>query len=159
MDDDDFYGDEDRCIGAEQTTNHVASKLYKDGYRIGKAKEEEKLMQEGFDIGFHRGVMIGRACGELYGACRVSLQSSTTTTTASNTIENTTPEEALKQIERLLFEELPHMDEYIDNTWIEELRNAVLAVAVDLEPKFHLFMEHIEEFGGSSTTTTTTNTT
>ena len=114
-------------------------------------------MQEGFDIGFHRGVMIGRACGELYGTCRMSLQSSYP---ASSTISST-PDEALKEVERLLFEELPHMDGDIETTWIDELRHAVLAIAVDLEPKFHRFMQQIEEFGNGSTTLpplTTTNT-
>ena len=155
MDDDDFYGNDEegsRCVGAEQTSNHVASKLYKDGYRVGKAKEEEKLMQVGFDIGFHRGVMIGRACGELYGACRVFLQSSNP---ASSTSSDVTLD-ALKEIERLLFEELPHMEGDIENAWINELRNAVLSIEVELEPKFHLFMQHIEEFGGRTAITTNT---
>ena len=154
--DDDFYADDDdigsRCVGAEKTINQVASKLYKDGYRIGKAKEEEKLMQEGFDVGFHRGVMIGRACGELYGACRVSLQSSNPSSSTSGITHD-----AMKEIERLLFDELAHMDGDIAHTWINELHNAVLAIAVDLEPKFHLFLQHIEEFH-TATTTTTTNT-
>lgn len=153
--DGDFYADDDdigsRCVGAEQTTNQVSSKLYKDGYRIGKAKEEEKLMQEGFDVGFHRGVMIGRACGELYGACRVSAQ----TSNSSSSSTSNTALDAMKEIERLLFDDLAHMDGDIAHTWIDELRNAVLTIAVDLEPKFHLFMEHIEEF---HTVTTTTNT-
>ena len=154
MDDDEFYADDEfgsRCVGAEQTEKQVASKLYKDGYRIVKAKEEEKLMQEGFDVGFHRGVMIGRACGELYGACRVFLQSSNPTSNSSDS----TPD-AMKEIERLLFEELPHMGGDIEDIWIDELRTAVLAIVVDMEPKFQLFVQHIEEF--RSTTTTTTNT-
>jgi len=43
-----------------------SSKLYNDGYRIGKAAEEERLGQAHFDRHYARGATLGSACGAMY---------------------------------------------------------------------------------------------
>jgi hypothetical protein len=74
-DEDDFFGDED-CVkptsskpkssNNDPTTRHVRQ----SGFRDGKAKEEEKVMQEGFDIGFEHGMVMGKVIGKLYALIR-----------------------------------------------------------------------------------------
>ncbi len=141
--DDDLYGDDDMtsdgpCQGAQKTANQIGSKLYNDGYRIGKAKEEEHLMQVGFDVGFQRGVILGRACGELYGACR-----------ALAVLSTADFQHELQQVDHLLFEDLPTLDnETIDTEWMAKLRAAILAISIELAPKIDQFEEKVMAIDG-----------
>ena len=66
MDDDSDFGEgDDRGMEAADMRK-MADKLGKDGFRIGKAQEEEKQMQIGFDQGFDRGLQLGKVCGSIY---------------------------------------------------------------------------------------------
>lgn len=130
--DDDLYGgandaddriigtDPHRCTGAERTANREAAKLYNDGYRVGKAHEEERLMQAGFDSGFARGVIVGKLCGELYGACRTAAAADPSSIAA------------MARLEQLIFEDLPALGDNnpLDDAWLQELR----AVAETVSP-------------------------
>ena len=63
---DEFYGDDGNINAIEEAdSKKVNRKLYNDGYRDGKAAEEERLVQCGFDHGFEKGIKIGMACGSL----------------------------------------------------------------------------------------------
>ena len=104
--DDDLYGGDDgtadrrRCTGGERTANREAAKLYNDGYRVGKAHEEERLMQVGFDSGFERGVVVGKLCGELYGACRAA--AATAAASAADPSQSLSPSPTAAAMARLL---------------------------------------------------------
>lgn len=137
--DDDLYGDDDMtCQGAQKTADQIAKKLYNDGYRIGKAKEEELLMQVGFDAGFQRGVLLGRACGELYGSCRALGPSSTANL-----------EYLMQQVEYLLFEDLPNLDnESIDAEWVLKLRATILTISMELAPEMDQFEDKLKAIEG-----------
>ena len=47
----------------------VEKKLFNEGYRKGKAEEEELILQEDFDKGLVAGLNFGDALGEYYGKC------------------------------------------------------------------------------------------
>ena len=129
MDCDDFFGDDD-TVNDEATTRKVASKLYNDGYRIGKAKEEEIQMQIGFDEGFERGILSGRICGKLYASCREYLSNHVRTAAeASLTMTN---------LEAILFESIAESGSITDES-VMRIRSAVLSMSSDLEPAVALF--------------------
>ncbi len=71
---DDFFGEDDDFFGGEvqnKKDNQTTSRHVKQaGFRDGKAKEEEKVMQEGFDVGFDQGMVIGKVIGKLYSLVR-----------------------------------------------------------------------------------------
>lgn len=41
-------------------------RMYNNGYRTSKVMHEEALVQEGFDHGYEKGILIGRLVGALY---------------------------------------------------------------------------------------------
>lgn len=129
MDSDDFFGDDD-AINDEATTRKVASKLYNDGYRIGKAKEEEVQMQVGFDRGFERGMLSGRTCGALYASCREYLSNHLDATAESSL--------AMSNLEALLFESIAESG-YISDESISKISSFVLSMSRELEPAVILF--------------------
>ena len=129
MDSDDFFGDDD-AINDEATTRKVASKLYNDGYRIGKAKEEEVQMQIGFDKGFERGMLSGRTCGTLYASCREYLSNHLDATAESSL--------AMSNLEALLFESIAESG-YISDDSISKITSFVLSMSRKLEPAVILF--------------------
>lgn len=102
MDDDDDFGEsmDDRFM-AEANLRKVADKLGKDGFRIGKAIEEERQMQIGFDEGFESGIHLGKICGNLYGKACVVVEGSSA------------PEQRalLTALQHLLFEIVPENEE------------------------------------------------
>jgi len=137
--DDDLYGGDDgtadrrRCTGGERTANREAAKLYNDGYRVGKAHEEERLMQVGFDSGFERGVVVGKLCGELYGACRAAAATAAAAA-AADPSQSSSPSPtaaAMARLEVLIFEDLPARgcDGPLDTAWLQELQATAAAVA------------------------------
>ena len=129
MDCDDFFGDDD-VINDEATTRKVASKLYNDGYRIGKAKEEEVQMQIGFDKGFERGMLSGRTCGKLYASCREYL-SNHVHTTAEATV-------AMSNLEAVLFESIAESG-FITDDSVTKIGSIVLSMSRELESAVILF--------------------
>lgn len=66
MDSDSDFGEGDERDMQEANMRKMTDKLNKDGFRIGKAQEEEKQMQIGFDEGFDRGLCLGKVCGDIY---------------------------------------------------------------------------------------------
>ena len=62
--DDDVESERRALVSRE--IDKISSKLYNDGYRIGKAAEEERLGQACFDRHYARGAALGSACGEMY---------------------------------------------------------------------------------------------
>jgi hypothetical protein len=134
--DDDFFGDDsdDKCISSDNaTTKKVSSKLYNDGYRIGKSKEEEVQMQLGFDDGFQRGIVTGRACGELYAACRI-LSSKLINSGVDINGQNKT----IEDIEKLLFEGVAD-NEFVDDETMVSLKLLVMSLSTDLDSAFMVF--------------------
>jgi hypothetical protein len=129
MDSDDFFGDDD-AMNDEATTRKVASKLYNDGYRIGKAKEEEVQMQVGFDRGFERGMISGRTCGALYASCRQYLSNHLDATAESSL--------AMSNLEALLFESIAESGCITDDS-ISKISSVVLSMSRELEPSVILF--------------------
>ena len=133
--DDDFFGDE---VGDndEATSRKVSSKLFNDGYRIGKGKEEELQMQIGFDEGFERGMMLGRVCGKLYAACRLSLLNENITGVEFN--------RSIDDLEALLFERVSN-DDCVSIETINSLRSLILSISIDLEPAFEVFESDVSK--------------
>ena len=133
--DDDFFGDDVRDNGGvdidtdDATSRKVSNKLYNDGYRIGKGKEEEMQMQIGFDVGFERGMMSGRACGCLYAACRLSMSTRGDAGEVAQTTIN---------LEKLLFESVSDTG-HVSSELIESLRALVLSISAELIVDFQRF--------------------
>lgn len=75
MDSDSDFGEGDERDMQEANTRKMTDKLNKDGFRIGKAQEEEKQMQIGFDEGFDRGLYLGKVCGDIYAKVVYATQS------------------------------------------------------------------------------------
>ena len=73
-DDDDFFGDQDggdsELTAERKTQKSVSNKLYNDGYRSGKVKEEERLVQMGFDTGLKEGIGVGLVVGSFIAKIR-----------------------------------------------------------------------------------------
>jgi hypothetical protein len=133
MDSDDFYGSE----GPEKddaTTRKVSSKLYNDGYRIGKAKEEEVQMQSGFDVGFERGMRAGRVCGQLYACCREWL---------SRRPSDESNLSVISRLEEHLFTCISE-DASITEENIDDIRLVVLSISAELLPAILIFEEKIK---------------
>ena len=133
--DDDFFGDEVRD-NDDATSRKVSSKLFNDGYRIGKGKEEELQMQIGFDEGFERGMMLGRVCGKLYAACRLSLLKENITGVELN--------RSIDDLEALLFERVSN-DDCVSIETINSLRSLILSISIDLEPAFEVFESDVSK--------------
>lgn len=64
----------DNLGGFEKSGDFAA--LLKAGYRSGKQRTEEQEMQDGFDVGFRKGVYYGKCSGCFYANCVLD-QSST----------------------------------------------------------------------------------
>ena len=129
MDPDDFFGDDD-IIEVDPTTRKVASKLYNDGYRIGKAKEEETQMQIGFDRGFERGMLSGRMCGRLYATCREYISIHVNTAAEAST--------AMTALESVLFAGIAEGGSITDDA-VRRISSIVLSMSTKLEPAVALF--------------------
>lgn len=125
MIDDDFgEGVDDDMHAADM--RRIASKLGKDGFRIGKASEEEALMQQGFDAGFTPGIKLGIACGKLYGQCAAVVG------TGSNL--------HLAALQELLYEIVPE-EEAVGEDLRLRLRDTVLSISSDLSNQWAAFEE------------------
>lgn len=135
MDDDDFgEGSDSDMQNADM--RRIADKLGKDGFRIGKAQEEEKQMQIGFDEGFARGIALGKACGRLLGACLSS----------TNTLNQTT---VIEQLRTLLFETVPE-EEVIEIETMERIEALVTSISLDLVSEFNQFHNAVVDLGALS---------
>lgn len=55
-----------------QVENELAG-IVNSGYRIGRQKEEDRLLQQGFDVGLSEGMAKGREMGRIYASCRLRL--------------------------------------------------------------------------------------
>lgn len=109
-DDDDEYDDGNGAAATQMgETGKVISKLYNDGYRIGKAAKDEKEIQRGFDDGFARGMQISRIFGRLYGRIRMSTKDTV----------------ILEQVERFLFATIPENDAKVSLVHIQHLGTLV----------------------------------
>ena len=131
--DDDFFGDEVRD-NDDATSRKVSSKLFNDGYRIGKGKEEELQMQIGFDQGFERGMILGRVCGKLYAACRLALSEENITGVEFN--------RSIDDLEALLFERVSN-DDCVSTDTVNSLRSLILSISVNLNSAFEVFESDI----------------
>ena len=129
MDSDVFFGDDD-VINDDPTTRKVASKLYNDGYRIGKAKEEEIQMQIGFDRGFERGMLSGRMCGRLYASCRDHISIHVNSAAEAST--------AMTALESILFAGIAEGGSITDDA-VRKISSVVLSISTKLEPAVTLF--------------------
>jgi hypothetical protein len=131
MEDDDFgEGDNDEMYAADM--RKMVSKLGNDGFRIGKAQEEEKLMQSGFDDGFVEGIMLGRACGNLYGACAAFAGGA-----------GSPPTQSLVELQVLLYETVPEL-ETIDNELREVIKDKVLVISPELMVDWLNFEDYLK---------------
>jgi flagellar biosynthesis/type III secretory pathway protein FliH len=130
MDDDDDFGEGTDADMWAADMRKIGGKLSNDGFRIGKAQEEEKQMQQGFDEGFQKGIVLGRACGRLYGAC------------ASKASRKLTATENLAKLQTLLYETVPEA-EMIDATLLEQISALVLSLEVDLTVELADFQNSI----------------
>ena len=99
MDDDSDFGEgDDRGMEAADMRK-MADKLGKDGFRIGKAQEEEKQMQIGFDQGFDRGLQLGKVCGSIYAKAISAVQ--------RGSVDNTEMALNSSQLEVILMDTIP----------------------------------------------------
>ena len=135
MKEDDDSGD-DFGEGCEKdmdaaNTRKIAEKMNKDGYRIGKAKEEEVQMQIGFDAGFEEGISLGTSCGRLYGAARVASMQPTILSVPGRV-------DLLTELEKLLFETLPESTDEPEE-FIPEIEKLILAISTDLSSQLEDF--------------------
>ena len=65
--------------------NKLEATIGNEGFRVGKIKADEKVMQEGFDTGFEVGMKIGRACGNLYAVARRAAATNGSSSTSADT--------------------------------------------------------------------------
>lgn len=108
MDSDSDFGEGDERDMDEANMRRMTDKLGKDGFRIGKAQEEEKQMQKGFDEGFDRGLYLGKVCGEIYAKVVYVAQS-----------EGQVNKLHLSKLETLLMDTIPDELEVSEETIIE----------------------------------------
>ena len=108
MDSDSDFGEGDECDMQEANMRKMTDKLSKDGYRIGKAQEEEKQMQIGFDEGFDRGLRLGKVCGDIYAKVVYVVQ--------SEGLENKL---FLTKLETLLMDTIPDELEVSEESFVE----------------------------------------
>jgi hypothetical protein len=128
MNDDEDFGDGTVDEMAEANSRQLALKMANDGFRIEKAKEEERLMQVGFDEGFGLGIALGKACGSLFGKVKVTHGSCTDVGKAV----------ALKRLEVLLFNTLPESPENVSSI-VNEIEAQVCCISESLAPDVIIF--------------------
>lgn len=131
MDDDDDFGEGTDADMWAADMRKIEGKLSNDGFRIGKAQEEEKQMQLGFDDGFQNGIVLGRACGRLYGAC------------ASKASGKLTSAENLAKLQTMLYETVPDA-ETIDAALTGQISALVLSLEADLAEELTEFRNAID---------------
>ena len=133
MFEDDDFGE---GVGGEMEVANimqVAEKLNKDGFRIGKAKEEEIQMQKGFDEGFNEGIIVGKACGKMYGTARAVIQSLGISEEAAASLLN---------LEKILFETLPESD-HEPTYFLDAIENEITQISSILIDAFNEFKSSI----------------
>lgn len=124
----------------EATMRKISDKLYKDGFRVGKAAEDEVVTQLGFDSGFEYGMRLGKACGNLYGSVRMYM------THVQATDEKRM--RAFHRLENILLHELAESD-HEPNHYTKELERLLNVLSVDpislqkLKHDFSLFQNSI----------------
>lgn len=127
---DDDFGEGEECDMSSADLRKASEKLAKDGYRIGKAAEEEKLMQIGFDDGFGRGMALGNACGRLYGVCAAYF---------TDSVEDV---ERLHCLQHLLYEVIPEGGKLEDHQ-IAEIRRLIGPMSSRLDSHLREFVDKV----------------
>jgi hypothetical protein len=151
--DEEFQNEDDSC--------NIVSKLYNDGYRIGKIQEEEKRMQLGFDGGFQRGMEMGRICGIFYGYCRTALALKSKEIEEKKIIKennfisinviNNNYTNIYKRLNEIIFEIIPEscIDSQcfssINQEHFNELKDIITTISPELEKDYEDFLLKIKE--------------
>jgi len=144
-------------IGGDQLSfAREGRKLYNDGYRIGKSLEEEKEMQRGFDVGFERGMYLGRASGKLFAGIRHALiqskerqasEAAATADVAGDTRERDEREAQqtlqLKQLEALLMEAIPDHGGIMSDAVLAQIQEVCSSFAMPSANK--AFVEYVHD--------------
>jgi hypothetical protein len=150
LNDDDFgegSGDE-----MEQANyRKMNDKISKDGFRIGKAKEEEVITQVGFDEGFMDGIRIGKAAGQLYAAVRLFASSSNPEFEGIEGIKGIEGIEGIgsgvdanaRKLEKVLFESMPESTMQ-PVTFLTQIEQTVEAISPTLLVDFEAFKAAVE---------------
>lgn len=108
MDDDEWCDDgavdgSDAMVAA--TAHSLSNKLFNDGYRVGRSMADDVQMQRGFDAGFSRGIIVGKACGRLYAAAGKTLS-----VASLSPQDRINTKQSLHELERLLHTVVPGSD-------------------------------------------------
>ncbi len=133
--DDDFCEDDGTAMESAEF-GKISYKLGNDGYRIGKGKEEERLMQTGFDIGFLRGMQLGKLCGSLFATVRI----------AANKQPDSTKNNAIHiaHLQSLLFEDLPEKKRTTSEI-LQNISDTLVTISVDLLVVFEEFQKSVND--------------
>ncbi|KAJ1434752.1 hypothetical protein B484DRAFT_429032 [Ochromonadaceae sp. CCMP2298] len=123
---DDDFGEGSGDEMDQASYRKLKDKLSKDGFRIGKAKEEEVITQVGFDEGFIDGIRIGKAAGRFYGAARLFASS----------------HGDVQKLEKLLFEDMPESLQPIE--FVDEIEQTVRSISLTLAEDFAIFKAAME---------------
>lgn len=115
----------------------VQAKIHSEGYVIGKLQGEPLLMQQGFDNGFKKGMIIGKSCGEIYALVKITLEN-------INSLNN---EEMLHKIERNIFIDIPEAFENIEEVLsiFSNIRDILTSASVELTSEIKTFDACIEK--------------
>lgn len=128
MEEDDWCDDgdvdgSDAMIAA--TVHSMSDKLYNDGYRVGRSMADDVQMQRGFDSGFSRGIVVGKACGRLYAA---AVKTFSIDSLLSE--DRINAEKSLHELERLLLTAIPGSDHGHLREVVGEVEQSVLPLLV-----------------------------
>lgn len=128
--DDDFCEDDGTAMDSAEF-GKISYKLSNDGYRIGKGKEEERLMQIGFDSGFSRGMQLGKMCGSLFAMARIVANKQTKNSTV-----------LIVQLQGLLFEDLPE-NKRSTSEILKNISEILSTISADLSVVFEEFQKSV----------------
>jgi len=134
--DDDWY-DDDTVDGNEAmiaaSVHSLSDKLHNDGYRVGRSMEDDAQMQRGFDEGFSRGIVVGKACGRLYAATK------TFTINFLSPEERSSAEQSLHELERLLLAVVRGSQHSHLRDVLDVVEQSVLRTSCSLSAEFESF--------------------
>lgn len=151
----DLDDDQHELIGSEfklETNEHnkTQTSLYNEGYRTSKASTEERLMQEGFDHGFAKGLTIGRVMGELYVIFKLHERRAVAAQAKLLTENGHTVSDArraLAQFETIIFTDLQDIcDEegvYDIKPIVESIRHIALLISADFADEISVVLSRL----------------
>eukprot|EP01038_Epipyxis_sp_PR26KG_P006487 gene6487-8920_t len=132
--------------GYQPNMASLSNKMFNEGYRQGRVKAEEVAMQRGFNDGLIAGVRLGQLCGNFYALVRLKYLNNDDVESSIfiERIETNSKKILLKEIEVLLFDDIPHTKFKMNDSKVQNIRSLILLTQLIDINIFEEFLASIE---------------